>query len=256
MIDWICPKCMMVLCKPRVTQAEALKVFNRHLREKHSVKTAKFNGDKVKLPDAGSRRSDNQANQKATEKSHRELRRAEVRDSSPRSEPNFLPDSEWDASTQGNIAVHQSPRKTGSDGFSIYGRTMYGKGVLDTLLKHPEMMRKARGHLLSCSVPAIAIQAQKLPTPKPSKVEIRATANHQGEDSAVKVQMPAENRPDPSARSNATIQLSLQLMKRLREINAISGNPTVVHCCSDAELVEAQELCHSVAARLNKHRSK
>jgi hypothetical protein len=29
-----------------------------------------------------------------------------------------------------------------------------------------------------------------------------------------------------------------------------------VHCCSDAELVEAQELCHSVAARLNKHRSK
>jgi hypothetical protein len=132
---------------------------------------------------------------------------------------------------------------------------MFGEGVLDTLLKHPEMMRKARGHLLSCTVAATAIQDQKPPAPKPPNVELRDTANQPAADSAVRLQVPEENRPFSVARSNVTVKLGLKLMKRLREINSISGNAAVLHCFSDADLVEAHELCHSVVAKLNKHRS-
>lgn len=256
MIDWICPKCMKVLCKPEVTRAEALNVFNRHLREKHTGKPTKVQDDKIRVPEAGSRQGNNQANQKAIEKPRAETRKLEVRDSKLRYEPTFVPDPEWDTPTQGNVAFHQSPHKTGSDGFAIYERTLYGASVLDTLLKHPEMMPKARPHLPSCSVPAIEIQVQRPPNPQPPKVYLQVTKTRQGKDSAVIVQAPAQSRQATTGRTLAATQLSLMLMKRLREIDAISENTAVLPCCSNAELREALRILQSVVARIAKQTRK
>jgi hypothetical protein len=239
---------MKVICKPEVTQAEALKALNRHLRDKHAGRTARIQDDKVKVPGAGNRQGDNKANQKATERPRTETRRSEFRGNNPRIEPTFVPDSEWVASTQGNVAFHQSPRKTGRDGFSIYERTLYGKGVLDTLLKHPEKMRKARAHLPSRSVSTIGIKVQKQPNLQPPKVYVQVTKTQQGKDSAVIVQAPTQSRPATTGRTDAATQLSLVLMKRLKEIDTIAGNTAVLPCCSDAELTEALRILQSVVA--------
>ena len=155
-----------------------------------------------------------------------------------------------------NLPFHQSPRKTGRDGFSVYERTLYGEGVVDTLLKHPEKMRKARAHLPSCSVPTIEIKVQKQPNPQPPKVYVQVTKTQQGKDSVVIVQAPAQSRPATTGRTDAATQLSLVLMKRLKEIDTIAGNTAVLPCCTDAELMEAQGILQSVVAKIAKQTRK
>jgi len=244
---------MKVFCKPGAGQAEVLKAFDSHMSEKHSGKTPKTHSDHVEVPRAGSRQEGNAKHQE-TERPRSESRKPEVRDRSLQSQSNFLPDSEWDASTQGNVAFHQSPRKIGSDGVAIYERTLYGQGVLETLLKHPGLIRKANPHLQSCCVPTMQIKDQSQPNPQPPKVYAQVIKTHQKKDSAVIVQAPAQNRPTTTGRTDAAAQLSQVLLKRFREIETIAGNQAVLPCCTDAELMEAQSILQSVMARIAKQR--
>src|SRR5665213_1169555 len=97
-----CLKCGTPLGNSGMTPDAISQAWKRHLAESHPVSAPKLHSDKVNLKGAGSHKRDNQPNQKATAKPRGETRRAEVRGSAPRIELNLLPDSEWDASTQGN----------------------------------------------------------------------------------------------------------------------------------------------------------
>jgi hypothetical protein len=177
MNDRICMRCKEVFCSGSVTLLEGQELFRKHLKEKHSGMQAKVKNEAVAAPVVGKPEGNRKAQRIAARQAQIEARRREFFSATPnahsdgeRSESTFVPDVDWEVSAQGNIAFHQSPRKVGSDGVPIYERTLFGKGVLDTLLEHPELMRKARGPVSASIRLTERIQRPKSPTPEPVRV--------------------------------------------------------------------------------------
>jgi hypothetical protein len=167
-----------------------------------------------------------------------------------RSESSFVPDLEWDAPIRGNVAFHQSSRKVGGDGVAIYEKSQYGEGVLDLLLKNPHMIRMARPHLSAWNGVPPQAQVPKRPSPEPVNARLPIIEPRSKQVLAVPVGKPIEKQAKPAQRSQAALQLSLTLMRSLRELRSMSGRAKVLQCCNHLELLEAREICQSLLSRL------
>lgn len=257
MNDRICLRCKEVFCTGEVTQPEGQALFRTHLVEKHSWVLSKVKKKAVAAPEKRKLKVDSKAQRKTAKIERVKARRSSISPSGPpthgsgtRDESSFVSDLEWDAPIRGNVAFHQSPRKVGSDGVPIYEKSQYGQGVLDLLLKNPHKLRKLRPHLSSwVSVP---LSGQFPMRPSPELVNALPTSVEPGslEVSTEPVEKSIEKQAKPPRPSRVAPQLSLTLMRRLRELHTMSGRPKVFQGCNHVELLEAQEICRSLLSRL------